>query len=292
MPLPRLEYVPIQEIWKDENADLTPWIASEEGREVLGQQLGFKISDPRTQVNVGTFRADIVAERPDTQDVVVFENQFGDTDHSHLGQLLTYAAGLKAGVIIWVAERFREEHRSALRWLNENSKGLAFIGIELKAAKIAGSAVAPLPVVVVSPSEATSSAAEALKPWLSNGRNWHINGPDIWKENAALVQYAASRLERDGISVNWNLKLYVRAKGQSGRDVVLYDSTKKGRLDVVFMTGTEAEVENELKMAGVATRIEPEYPYMAEPWIGVESNAAFDEIYPAVTHWLKSAGAT
>src|SRR2546425_5730104 len=150
--LGKLQYVPIQEIWKDEDVDLTPWLASDEGREILSQALGLKISEPRTQVNVGSFRADIVAKRVDTEDIVVFENQFGDTDHKHLGQAITYAAGLKAGVFVWLAEQFQEEHRQALRWLNENSRGISFIGVELKAVRIGSGDPAPLPVVVAAPS--------------------------------------------------------------------------------------------------------------------------------------------
>lgn len=88
------------------------------------------------QFNAGPFGAHIVAKRPDTEDVILFENESGDTDHNHLGQVISYASGLKAGVILCLAERFREEHRTALGCLNENGKGLSFIGLELKAVRL------------------------------------------------------------------------------------------------------------------------------------------------------------
>ena len=34
-------------------------------------------------------------------------------------RLMTYAAGLDAVTIVWIAERFSDEHRAALDWLNE-----------------------------------------------------------------------------------------------------------------------------------------------------------------------------
>ena len=283
--LSKVEYVPIQTIWKDEDRDLTPWIASEVGLETIAEVLGFRPVEPRTQVTLGSFRADIVAKREDTEDTVVFENQFGDTDHRHLGQSITYAASLEAAVVIWVAERFTEEHKQALRWLNENGKGLSLIGVELKVVKIGGGPPAPLPVVVVSPSEEAASTTDALKPWLTRGREWHLKG-DVWQENAKLIGYLGEKLEAAKFTVNWNLKLYIRAKGTSNRDVVLYDGEKKGRIDVCFSSGTPAEVEALLSGLSINMPVVPEHQYAGDPWVSVESTQAIDVLYPAITKWL------
>jgi len=53
------------------------------------------------------------------------------TDHIHLGQLLTSAAGLNTVTIIWIAKHFADEHRAALDWLNEiTGDEISFFGLE------------------------------------------------------------------------------------------------------------------------------------------------------------------
>ena len=48
----------------------------------------------------------------------LIENQLKATDHRHVGQLLTYAAGLDAHTVIWIAKTFRHEYRAMLDWQN------------------------------------------------------------------------------------------------------------------------------------------------------------------------------
>jgi len=89
-----------------------------------------------TEVPVGSFYLDIQAETEDGRTVIV-ENQLARTDHGHLGQLLVYASGLEAAVVVWVAPGFRDEHRRALDWLNERSDtGVDFFGVEISVVQI------------------------------------------------------------------------------------------------------------------------------------------------------------
>ncbi len=108
---------------------------------------------------MGDFRADILAK--DGETVVVVENQFGRTDHDHLGKLLVYAAGLQATVVVWIAERLRPEHREVLDWLNENTpEGLGFFGLELELWRIGESPAAPKFNVVSNPNNWTKAVRQ------------------------------------------------------------------------------------------------------------------------------------
>lgn len=83
---------------------------------------------------------------------VLIENQIERTDHGHLGQLLTYAAGLSAVTIVWVASNFTDEHRAALDWLNEVTiENINFFGLEVQLWRIGDSPPAPKFNVVSQP---------------------------------------------------------------------------------------------------------------------------------------------
>ena len=93
-----------------------------------------------TEAVVGSFRADILAEEQETGRTVVIENQFESTDHQHLGQSLVYTAGKEADVVVWIAERFKEEHTSVFRWLNNRTdENVAFFAIEVSLHQISNS---------------------------------------------------------------------------------------------------------------------------------------------------------
>ena len=87
---------------------------------------------------------------------VLIENQLERTDHSHLGQLLTYAAGLDAIVIVWIAQRFTDEHRAAVDWLNRiTDDSVSFFGLEIELWRIGNSPPAPKFNMVAKPNEWT-----------------------------------------------------------------------------------------------------------------------------------------
>ena len=108
----------MRDIWTSESAEFTPWLARPENLSVLGETLGIDLELEAQERSVGPFRADILCKDIATDSWVLVENQLERTDHSHLGQLLTYASGLEAVTIVWVAAQFTDEHRSTLDWLN------------------------------------------------------------------------------------------------------------------------------------------------------------------------------
>ena len=92
--LGRLERVDLRNIWNSEPAGFTPWLAQSENLEILADTLGIELELEAQEKEVGPFRADILCKDMGTDSWVLVENQLERTDHTHLGQLLTYAAGL------------------------------------------------------------------------------------------------------------------------------------------------------------------------------------------------------
>jgi hypothetical protein len=111
--------VDIREVWPNEATDFTPWLV--ENIDCLGQALGMEIEVEEREADVGDFSLDIRARDLGTGRTIIIENQLTETDHDHLGKLLTYAGGFDAGVLVWIAGQLRDEHRKALEWLNENT---------------------------------------------------------------------------------------------------------------------------------------------------------------------------
>lgn len=154
MQLGRLERMNLREQWRGEDTDFTPWLASEENIVLLSEAIGIGLEVVSQEKSVGPFRADIVCRDIDSGNYVLIENQLERTDHLHLGQLITYAAGLDAVTIIWIAAHFRDEHKASIDWLNEiTSNRINFFGIEIALYKIGDSLPSPMFKIVSTPNE-------------------------------------------------------------------------------------------------------------------------------------------
>ena len=155
LALGKLNQVSVSDIWRYEQVGFTPWLASEDGLAELGASIGLDLVNPRTEVDVGTFRADIVCEHASARNIsgpVVIENQLDQSDHKHLGQLLTYGSGLQAGTCIWIATSFTKEHLKAVDDLNRMSDGSrSFYCVQLSAWTIDGGRPAAAFGVLVAP---------------------------------------------------------------------------------------------------------------------------------------------
>lgn len=133
-----IERVDIRQIWANEAADFTPWLA--ENLAILGKALGLDLELQAREAPVGAYSLDILARDVQGGRPVAIENQLGPTDHIHLGQLLTYGAGCDANVMVWIAKEFRDEHREALDLLNHRTgEDSEFFGVEVELWKIDGS---------------------------------------------------------------------------------------------------------------------------------------------------------
>ena len=139
-----------RDAWPDEARDFTPWLVDNIDR--LSETLDLDLEATDSEVAVDSFSADIVATDSGTGDRVLIENQLESSDHRHLGQVLTYLAGLEAKAVVWIAPRFREEHLSAIRWLNANTtQDFAFFAVRLRVVRIGDSPLAPVFEIVEKP---------------------------------------------------------------------------------------------------------------------------------------------
>ena len=165
--LDRLQPVELRDIWPNEAADFTPWLVEEENLNLLAETLGLELELEDQERNVGDFRADILCrsiENPEHETWVLIENQLEETNHKHLGQILTYSAGLDAHTVIWIAKKFREEHRAALDHLNEiTDERFRYFGVEIKVWQIGDSARAPQFEIVSSPNDWRREVSEETR---------------------------------------------------------------------------------------------------------------------------------
>jgi hypothetical protein len=156
MKLGRLEKLELRTYWRKEATDFTPWLALDENIQLLSETIGIELEVQSQEESVGPFSADILCKDTINDHFVLIENQLEKTDHSHLGQLMTYAAGLNAVTIIWIAQKFTEEHRAALDWLNRiTDDTFTFFGIEIELYKIGDSSPAPMFNIVSKPNDWT-----------------------------------------------------------------------------------------------------------------------------------------
>ena len=121
MKISKLNKVDLREFWKHEALDFTKWLSEPDNLELLSDEIGIGIELVQTEAKVGRYNVDILAQEENTGNKIIIENQLETTDHNHLGQLITYAAGIEAEYIVWLVREARDEHLQAVNWLNEHT---------------------------------------------------------------------------------------------------------------------------------------------------------------------------
>lgn len=152
MSFGRLTDLPLRDAWPNEARQFTPWLAH--NIDHLSEVIGIPLELVGTEVAVEAFSADILARNAADNSVVLIENQLETTDHSHLGQIMTYLAGLEAQTVIWIAPSFRAPHLSAIRWLNQHTAdGFSFFAVKARVVQIDDSPLAPIFEIVEKPND-------------------------------------------------------------------------------------------------------------------------------------------
>ena len=223
MDFAELKDVELRAVWEHEAHDFTPWLALAENLERLSQALGIHpaLEPVGSEVQVDQFKADIVARNPADGSRVLIENQLEDSDHPHLGQILTYLAGVEAQTVVWIARDFSEAHRSAVRWLNDHTVApFAFFAVRVRVVQIADSPQALLFEVLEHPSAWDRHVRATVDPprseltefrrefWASYAEQYPDDGVSAgWAASSFWVWIEAARLnlapyvERSGIGI-------------------------------------------------------------------------------------------
>ena len=185
IPLGKLIEVDIRELWAHEQYNFSNWLAKEDNIELLNEAVGLTLADIDKEVYVGSYRCDLVAVDETTGEKIIIENQLGSTDHDHLGKVITYASGLNATVIIWIVKEAREEHKSAIEWLNNNmAEEISFFLLEVKAYRIGDSLPAPMFKIVEKPNDFIKSNKNVKNGDLSKTQAERLN---FWTEFNRVV---------------------------------------------------------------------------------------------------------
>lgn len=183
--LGRIQEVRPRDVWPDEASDFTPWLS--DNLDLLADALDLSLTFVGREVPVGPYTADILAQTAqDEPKEVVVENQLAPTDHDHLGKVITYGAGRNASYLVWIATEFREEHRSALDWLNRTSGAqVGYFGVVLRCIRIGDSEPAPQFVVVCRPNVFSEVGEGGKEAGVSETRSRQL---EFWTQLKAYAE--------------------------------------------------------------------------------------------------------
>lgn len=222
-----LQQVNLKELWEKET-DFTLWLAKPENLRRLSQALGIDLVSEKTEEHVGKYRADILAKNKKTREYVIIENLFGKSDHKHIGQALTYAAGLsttsddpqQTTTVVWIAPRFNKEHLQTITWLNDiSSNEYRFYGVELTLYMINKPPYASRFTVVASPDPSSKTKPKSL----TDTQRTYL---EFWLQFRKYIQQSRSKLQtRKAPKGSW----YVIPLGRAGFHISCTVSMRKSR---------------------------------------------------------------
>lgn len=237
MQLGKVEKLPIREQWKNEEYDFTPWLAKDENIQLLGDEINLDLEVEGIEQAIGSYKADIVATDGNNRKVII-ENQLEKTDHKHLGQIITYASGVEAQIIIWVCRQVTDEHRQAIDWLNEVTRAdIAFFACEIELWRIGNSQPAPKFNIVASPNDWTKVLkSTASSKDLSDTKKAHL---DFWNGFKAYMEEAETTLKlRQPRPQHW----YTMAVGRSKFQISLTTNTQSKEVGCeIYIRGKKAK---------------------------------------------------
>ena len=248
-----LKEIELRKVWEHEQYDFSDWLAEEANLAVLSDTLNLELLDPEKEKFVGDYRCDIVCKDQLTGKNVLIENQLEQSNHDHLGKIITYASGLDTSIVIWIVKEARPEHASAIEWLNNHSSDdIGFFLLEIHAYSIDGSKPAPYFKIIEQPNDFVKTVKElSSKTELTDTKK---NIFEFWSEfNTVLEKHNFPFNKRKATTDHW----YQVALGNSQCwiNIELVNSDHKIRINVNipkdkkmydFFLEKKAEIESKL----------------------------------------------
>lgn len=218
----------LRTIWPHEAYDFTKWLAQDENLSVLSNAIGIDITLEETESAVGSFSVDLFATEEGTGRRIIIENQLEDTNHDHLGKIITYASGKNAEVVIWIVRHARDEHKQAIEWLNQRTDdNIGFFLLEIELWRIDNSLPAPKFNIVERPNDwaKTMKATEGI----SDTRKLQLRYWQAFAEYAfARTDFQRAFTKRKPLPQQW----YSLSIGNSQYSIDLLINTQKKRITV------------------------------------------------------------
>jgi hypothetical protein len=300
--LGRLQKVDLREAWTSEASDFTPWLAQEENLKLLGEAIGIELELESQEKDVGPFRADILCKDTATDDWVLIENQLERTDHCHLGQLLTYAAGLDAVTIVWVAERFTEEHRAALDWLNERTdEKIHLFGLEIELWRIGDSPIAPKFNIISQPNDWSRTVQQAaaasgevsahkqlqLRFWIAFREYMESKGSFVRCQKPVPQHWMNHAIGRSGVHLSSIVSLWNSETNVKGPEIRadLYLDGPNAKQEFAALEKKKQAIEEALGFA--LTWHNPENKAACRIYTRQDADFLNEELWPQHFEWLR-----
>lgn len=232
----------LRTVWPHETLDFTPWLSQDDNITLLADSIGIDITVDETESSVGDFNVDIFASETGTDRKIIIENQLEDTNHDHLGKLITYASGKSADIVIWVVKHAREEHKAAIEWLNNHTDdSVGFFLCEIKLYRIGNSEPAVKFEVIEKPNDWTKEIkkSESINETQQLRYDYWVAFEDYAFKNPTFAKNFKKRKPSKNHWLNFSI-------GSSACHIAVSQIKQRNELDVELYISDDTELYNSL----------------------------------------------
>lgn len=232
----------LRTVWPHEALDFTPWLSQDDNITLLADSIGIDITVDDTESSVGDFNVDIFASETGTDRKIIIENQLEDTNHDHLGKLITYASGKSADIVIRVVKHAREEHKAAIEWLNNHTDdSVGFFLCEIKLYRIGNSEPAVKFEVIEKPNDWTKEIkkSESINETQQLRYDYWVAFEDYAFKNPTFAKNFKKRKPSKNHWLNFSI-------GSSACHIAVSQIKQRNELDVELYISDDTELYNSL----------------------------------------------